>query len=98
MQLKIVSKTQNSSFNRTEVIASASGFTSTPSRREVLEALVGELKCESGALVIEQITQPFGSKTVEVKARVYSTAEQATKTEPKYKFERGMPKAVAKPA
>ncbi len=96
MNVNVVSKTQNTVFNRTEVNATVSDYTSTPSRIEVESALCKELKCEANALVIDQIDQPFGSKTSKIRAKLYSSPEEAKKFEPGYKFQRGKPKAQAK--
>ncbi len=98
MKLKILSKKNNSLFNRTEVTASATEFKSTPSRKELLEAMSTELKCDAGALVLEQIHQPFGSKSVTITAKVYDSPDAAAKAEPKFKFERGQAKAQPKPS
>ncbi|MFH0713828.1 MAG: hypothetical protein V1722_04305 [Candidatus Micrarchaeota archaeon] len=92
MEVKINSKTENKLFDRIEVNATLSKYTSTPSRKEVEQALCNELKCPVGALVINEILQPFGTKTATVNARVYVSPEQAGKMEPKYKFQRGKPK------
>ncbi len=91
MELKIVSKTHNAAFNRTEIIASISGYSSTPSRKEVVGALCSELKCDEGCLVINNIRQPFGAKTATVQANVYASPAEAKKIEPAFKFKRGMP-------
>ena len=96
MDLKILSRTQNALFDRVEVTASLSGYDATPSRVDVEKLLCAELKCEPGALVIEEIHQPFGKKLVSIAVRVYPSAETAKKAEPAFKFQRGKAKE-AKP-
>ncbi|MDP3742059.1 MAG: hypothetical protein Q8R15_01965 [Candidatus Micrarchaeota archaeon] len=98
MEVKIVSKKQNPLFQRSEVIASITGFNATPSRKEVALLLCTELKCQADALVLREIHQPFGSKTATINAFVYNSAETAKKTERGYLFQRGNPKAAAVPA
>ncbi len=98
MDVKIISKKQNHLFERTEVVASITGFKSTPSRQEVAPLLCSELKCAAEALVLREIHQPFGSKAVKVNAFVYSSPEVAKKAEREYIFQRGKPKAAAVPA
>ncbi len=98
MDLKIVSKKQNNLLNRIEVVASISGFSSTPSRKDVGEAMCSELKCSPDCLVIREVHQPFGSKTVKVKANVYDSLELAKKREPEFIFNRGKVKAQVQPS
>ncbi|MFH1247191.1 MAG: hypothetical protein V1644_02310 [Candidatus Micrarchaeota archaeon] len=95
MDVKIVSKKQNALFERTEVVAAISGFEATPSRKDVAPLLCQELKCQQEALVVKEILQPFGSKTVKVHAFVYSTPEVAKKSEHAYFFQRGVAKTAA---
>lgn len=95
MELKIVSKKHNPLFGRSEVTVQMTGFTATPSRKEVSELLCGELKCDAAALVLTEIHQPFGSKSVKVHCRVYDSAEKAKAIEYNYIFQRGQPKPAA---
>ena len=94
MKVKIDSKKDNPLFSRVDVHATASDFASTPSRLEIVKELAKEVSCEVGAVVVNQISQPFGSKSVKVNARVYPSADAAKKAEPAYKFARGQPKEV----
>ncbi len=99
MEVKIISKKQNPLFERSEVVASITGFNATPSRKEVAPLLCSELKCSEDSLVLKEIHQPFGSKQVNVIAFAYSSPEAAKKSELDYIFQRGKPKqAVAAPA
>ena len=95
MELKIISKKNNPLFGRSEVSAAVSGFSATPSRKEVSELLCSELKCVVDSLVISEIHQPFGSKTVNVQCKVYESPEKAKATESGYLFQRGQPKPAA---
>ena len=83
MEVKINSKKPNPMFNRVQVEATLMGLESTPSRLEVLQVLCKELGCTTELLSIVKIHQPFGSKSVEVEARVYDSTEAAKQ------FERG---------
>lgn len=92
MKIKLDSKKENKLFDRIDVTATASDYSSTPSRIEVAKELAKEVGCDIGAVVINEIDQPFGSTRVKINARVYPSTEAAQKVEPAYKFARGKPK------
>ena len=94
MEVKIVSKKNNASFGRSEVVCEVTGFNATPSRKETSELLCSELKCDVGQLVISEIHQPFGLKKVTIRASVYDSSEKAKAVERDYIFKRGLPKAA----
>jgi ribosomal protein S24E len=101
MELKKVSEKDNALFGRREVVFTAT-VSPTPSRDKIAEAVSVACKCAKECVVVDNIGQKFGTKTVEVHAKVYKSADEAKKVESKYKFARlersAKKKEAAKPA
>jgi ribosomal protein S24E len=87
MELKKVSEKENPLFDRKEVVFTASA-SPTPSRDKVAEAVSVACKCAKDHVVVDKVGQKFGTKVVEIHAKVYKSAEAAAKVEQKYKFAR----------
>lgn len=96
MSLKILSKKRNDLFSREEITAQMQVENATPSRKAALEALCTTTGAGKDKVVIDEIIQKFGSKHVEVHARVYDSPEALKKFELEYKTKRV--KDAAKPA
>ena len=87
MELKMVSENENPLFGRREVVYIAPS-SPTPSREKVVQAIADKCKCAKECVVVDCIDQRFGKKSVEVRAKVYKSAEDAKRTERGYKFAR----------
>ena len=101
MELKKVSEKDNALFGRREVVFTATS-SPTPSRDKIAEAVSVACKCAKDCVVVDRVGQKFGTKTVEVRAKVYKSADAAKSVEQKYKFARlersAKKKEAAKPA
>ena len=73
MQLNIVNEKENKLLLRKEVVAEASQFDVTPSRKALQIEL--EKKLSSKNVVIDKIDHPFGSKVAKVLVNVYATQD-----------------------
>jgi ribosomal protein S24E len=87
MELRKVSEKDNPLFCRKEVVFCAAS-SPTPSRAKVAEAVSVACKCAKDCVVVDKVEQKFGTKTVEVRAKVYKSADDARRVESKYKFAR----------
>lgn len=96
MSLKILGKKKNELFSREEITAQMDVELATPSRKVALEALCSATGASKDKVVIDEIIQKFGAKTVVVHARVYDSPEALKKFELDYKLKRV--KDGAKPA
>ena len=101
MELKKVSEKDNALFGRKEVAFTATA-SPTPSRDKIAEAVSVACKCAKDCVVVDKVGQKFGTKTVEIRAKVYKSADEARKVERNYKFARiersAKKKDAAKPA
>lgn len=101
MELKKVSEKENTLFGRREVVFTATG-SPTPSRDRIAEAVSVACKCAKDCVVVDKVDQKFGTKNVEVHAKVYKSADAAKSVERAYKFARiersAKKKDAAKPA
>ena len=101
MELKKVSEKENALFGRKEVAFTAT-CSPTPSRDKIAEAVSVACKCAKDCVVVDKVGQKFGTKTVQVHAKVYKSADEAKKVERNYKFARiersAKKKDAAKPA
>jgi len=87
MELKKVSEKENALFGRKEVVFTATS-SPTPSRDKVAEAVSVACKCAKDCVVVDAVGQKFGTKNVEIRAKVYKSADEAKKVERAYKFAR----------
>ena len=97
MSLKILSKKKNELFSREEITGQMEVKGSTPSRKEALDALCSATGASKDNVVIDEIIQKYGAKTVQVRARIYDSAEHLKKYELDYKTKR-INEPSAKPA
>jgi ribosomal protein S24E len=87
MELKKISEKENALFDRREVVFTATA-SPTPSRDKIAEAVSVACKCAKDCVVVDRIGQKFGTKTVQIHAKVYKSADAARKSEAAYKFAR----------
>lgn len=97
MSLKVLSKKRNDLFSREELTCQMQVENATPSRKNALDALCNATGAGKEKVVIDEIVQKFGAKTVEVRARVYDSPDALKKFELDYKTKR-VKDAAAKPA
>ena len=93
MEVKIVSKKDNSLLKRKEVYFKLDhGQTgSTPQRLEVKKAVATELKTNSDLVFIKRLKTKTGTHLADGVANVYDTLEQAKRIEPEYIIKRNIP-------
>ncbi len=87
MELTVKSEKENPLFDRKEVTVQLDPVKTTPSRKDVLEALAKKFGHKE-TIVIDKITHHFGRKNVQVSAKIYSKAETMKQTEPAYRLAR----------
>lgn len=85
MKLTITEKRENLLLERTEVKGRINFEGSTPSNREVAEAIGRELKKEVGLVVIKKIRTLFSRREADFQATVYNNLEARQKIEKKTK-------------
>lgn len=86
MELKEISETKNLVFDRREINAKLASE-SSPTNKEVLEALSKTLNVPKDAIKIKGIYGKFGSEEFKIKANVYKSKEDKNKVEKKTKKE-----------
>lgn len=91
-KLEIAEQKENPLFPRKEVLAVASGFSSTPSRAEVVKALAEKLGSDEEKIVLRRIEHEFGAREARVFAFVYPDAATLKKFEKRFVSLRGRPK------
>ncbi|MBI5229324.1 30S ribosomal protein S24e [Candidatus Micrarchaeota archaeon] len=69
----------------------------TPSRKELVDELCKKFGVSQEQVILNKVDHPFGSRRITVRAKIYSSLEQAKRFEPGYRFERGMKKKGTKP-
>ncbi len=87
MEMTVKSEKDNPLFDRKEVIVQLDPVQTTPSRKDVLEALAKKFGHKE-TIVIDKITHHFGRKNVQVSAKIYSKVETMKETEPGFKLAR----------
>lgn len=87
MELTVKTEKDNPLFDRKEVTAALGPVQTTPSRKEVLEALAKKFGHKE-SIVIDKVTHHFGRKNVLIDAKIYSKPENMKQTEPAYKLAR----------
>ncbi|MCX6709602.1 MAG: 30S ribosomal protein S24e [Candidatus Woesearchaeota archaeon] len=88
MEVIITEKKENPLFSRTEINAEAAFTGVTPSRKELLSAIVSKSGSKPELVSIREIRQLFGGKKIQIKANIYKSEEQLKKIEPAYLSER----------
>jgi len=84
MEIKILYKTENPLFHRTEISAEVlHQGEATPKRGDVRKLLAAQLGADDTLVVIRQMDPTFGTKA-KLTAMVYKDKAQLTSTEPKY--------------
>lgn len=94
MEIKINEEKENALFGRKEVSASLVADVS-PSRAEVLKILSEKFSAPEENIKIKGIHGKFGSRNFEVKANIYSSAEEKNSVEIKKKKESEAEKKMA---
>lgn len=81
MHVTIQEKKENSLLHRREIKGAIAYENSTPSNKELAEALAKELRIETKLIVIKHIYNKFSHKLAEFLAVAYDNEEIKTKTE-----------------
>ena len=80
MECKIIEKKKNPLLQREEIVATCTNLT-TPSKKDVTQALAQQLSVPEDAISVQKISSRFGEKNFTIRANAYASAEQKTKTE-----------------
>ena len=85
MEFKDVVQKDNKLLGRKEVTATMNFDKATPKYDEVKAGLASKFKVESANIAVQHVYTKFGATSAVVHARVYDSAEQLVKIEPKPK-------------
>ena len=97
MEVKIVEKTENPLFGRTEIKFRVDhGGGPTPRRLEVRAQLASQLNGGEELVVIEKLASTHGRQVASGIARAYGARERLEELEPKYLLRRGLPSGKSK--
>lgn len=88
MDLKIVSQKENPFLERKEIVFEASSDNGTPSRTEVKNKLVALTNSAPDKVLVQAVTNRFGSKTFTGHAFVYKSNEKLRLTHRFYSLKR----------
>lgn len=97
IDVKILSQKENELLNRKELTVLIESSASTPKKEEVTGKIAALLNADKGLVVVGKMQQQFGSRKCNAYAKVYGTADDLKKTEPKKKEKKGKG-ATAAPA
>jgi len=84
MDIEVVSENENKLIDRKEIRIKVGFSGATPKRSEIKGELSGKLGMNSDLLVIRQITEKYGTKSVEADVHIYKNVEKLKEIEPKY--------------
>lgn len=82
--IKIIEEKENYLFKRKEILAEVNAH-KVPSKDEVSELIAKKLSANKETIVIERIKGKFGASLFMVSAKIYQTAQDKDKIEPKSK-------------
>ena len=88
MKMEIKNEKENKLMERKELEAEFSGFTKTPTRKEVLKEVAGKKGVKEELIIIETINQVFGQKKANAIIRVYKERKQLERFEHKHLIKR----------
>lgn len=95
--IKIIDEKENQVFKRKEIKAEIHA-PKVPSREEVSELIAKKFSTDKNTVVIESIKGKFGASIFIILAKVYHSAQDKEKTEPKPKKDKKAAEAPAQPA
>ena len=84
MKIKMLAKSENALLKRTEWHFSVEEANVPPSRKELREKIAALENVKPEQVIVSEIRHGFGSKAVEVTARIYSSVSDLEKTELPY--------------
>ena len=87
-KLDIAEEKENPLLNRKEYRVKITQEGSTPSRKEISDAVKGKIKANQELVIVDRVNQHYGKKQCTVYVKVYKSKEALEKIEPKYKVER----------
>ncbi len=93
MEIKVLSETENPLLKRIEVVFQVEHDQtgSTPTRREIREALARKLKRDPALVFVKKVETKTGTHIAVGTANIYNSIEQAKFIEPEYIIKRNMP-------
>uniref|UniRef100_A0A7J2TIQ5 Small ribosomal subunit protein eS24 n=1 Tax=Archaeoglobus fulgidus TaxID=2234 RepID=A0A7J2TIQ5_ARCFL len=91
MEVKIEAERYNPLLRRKEVYFRIKFDGKTPTRKEVREKLAGIMGAELERVVVQYIKTEFGKREAKCYAKIYDSAEDLKKVEPKYILMRNFP-------
>ncbi len=81
VKVEITNRQKNNLLNREEIEFAVEEASTTPSRKELREKISAILNAKTELVIIEKISNRFGSKEVKGTARVYQNEATLKKTE-----------------
>ena len=101
MDIEVVSEKENKLVDRKEIRIKVGFSGATPKRSEIEGELSGKLGVNSDLMVIRQINDKYGVKSIEADVHIYKNVEKLKEMEPEYMQKRegmGVEKKEEKPA
>ncbi len=96
MEIKILHEKENSALSRKEITAKVSGFTSSPTRTDLIKELSEHLKTDANRVYIDKIYPHYGGVWANIEVSIYSTPEELNKIVPEKRRQREVKKQTAK--
>jgi len=88
VELVIVSQGENKLVGRKEYVFEAKAEGSTPSRKELVEAIHAKLNVPAVNIVIDKVEHNYGTKKARIFAKSYPSPQNLKKYEKEYKKQR----------
>ena len=85
VSIEVVSEKENGLLHRKELEVKVTGFTATPKKTQVEDAVAVALKAEKDRVVVGSIKQGFGSTVAFCSIKVYADKAAKDRFEPKKK-------------
>lgn len=85
MDMSIIEDKRNEHFSRREITYTISGSNVTPSKKDILAKISGDLKVQPDCIYIDGIYQKYGRHDSVVRIKVYDKPELVLKTVKKEK-------------
>ncbi|GEM_PF-5146691 len=93
MQFEVLKESRNDLLHRKE-LRIAVELPQTPARKDLVPALAAKLGVPETHIVLNKISQRFGSKVFEGFVKIYDSPEALKKYEAAFYMQRGKPKAA----
>lgn len=91
MDLQITSKQKNQPLKREEIRFEIKNSQKTPTRKETKQKIAALTNTKEELVIVQKISQTFGSQTIRGNAILYEAQKDMRKTEQKYIIKRNFP-------